>query len=345
MSSKKAPPRPPLYLAIPGAGKLVDLFHSPYRNLAMAAAILAAFGIAWAVTWSKVRTRVLSSEEYWLKLQNVEIAPPPEWIHTDIRGEAFRDASLDRPLSITDDDLTDRIANAFKLHPWIAEVRQVRKYHPARVKVDLVYRRPVLMVKVQDGLLPVDVSGVLLPSADFSPLEAGRYPRLVGIETAPVGPPGERWGDVRVVGAAEIAAAFGPAWQRLGLERIVPAATISLGRNREETYDLYTRSGGRRESRPPGEVRRRARLAGRPQRSAGTRRPGPSARQHRPPHGNQAPGRATLECDTRPAATRALATISTVCDPASYGCLAGRPSRCGPLLTCPRISSRTITTS
>ncbi len=154
-------------------------------------------------------------------------------------------ASLDRPLSITDDDLAERIANAFKLHPWIAEVCQVRKYHPARIKVDLVYYRPVLMVQVPGGLLPVDISGVLLPSTDFSPLEAGRYPRLVGIDTVPVGPPGERWGDVRVVGAAAIAASFGTAWQRLGLERIVPAAMVSVGRQREETYDLFTTSGTR----------------------------------------------------------------------------------------------------
>ncbi len=243
--AKKNRSQSPTAPRLPGLGKMADLFHSPYRSLVFAAVIVAVFGVAWAMTWTKVRTRVLSSPEYWLKLQNVEITPPPEWIHPDIRAEVFRDASLDRPLSITDDDLAERIANAFKLHPWIAEVCQVRKYHPARIKVDLVYYRPVLMVQVPGGLLPVDISGVLLPSTDFSPLEAGRYPRLVGIDTVPVGPPGERWGDVRVVGAAAIAASFGTAWQRLGLERIVPAAMVSVGRQREETYDLFTTSGTR----------------------------------------------------------------------------------------------------
>jgi len=91
----------------------------------------------------------------------------------------------------------------------------------------------------------VDAGGVLLPSADFSPLEAGRYPRLVGIDSVPVGSPGERWGDARVVGAAEIAAAFGPAWQRLGLERIVCTATVSAGRVQDESYELFTRGGTR----------------------------------------------------------------------------------------------------
>lgn len=231
--------------SLPGLRKLIDFFHSPHRSLVFAVAILIGACIAWAITWEKVRTRVLSSPEYWLKLQDVEITPPPEWIHTDVRAEVFRDASLDRSLSITDDDLTDRIASAFKLHPWIAEVTRVSKYHPARVKVELVYYRPVLMVQVPGGLLPVDVNGVLLPTGDFSPLEAGRYPRLVGIDSVPVGPPGERWGDARVVGAAGIAASFGAAWQRLGLERIVPAAMVSVGRHREESYELFTSAGTR----------------------------------------------------------------------------------------------------
>lgn len=228
-----------------GLRKLIDFFHSPHRSLVFAATIVIAFCIAWAITWEKVRSRVLASPEYWLKLQDVEITPLPEWIHTDVRAEVFRDASLDRSLSITDDDLTDRIANAFKLHPWVAEVQRVCKYHPAHVKVDLVYYRPVLMVQVPGGLLPVDINGVLLPTGDFSPLEAGRYPRLVGIDSVPVGPPGERWGDARVVGAAGIAAAFGSAWQRLGLERIVAGNMVSVGRHREETYELFTPAGTR----------------------------------------------------------------------------------------------------
>jgi hypothetical protein len=101
-----------------------------------------------------------------------------------------------------------------------------------------------------DGLLPVDINGVLLPTEDFSPLEAGRYPRLTGVgtlpfETGPVGPPGERWGDIRVAGAAEIAAAFGPVWDKLNLQRIVPATTATAGNSHEDTYTIYTKGGTR----------------------------------------------------------------------------------------------------
>jgi hypothetical protein len=245
MSPRKKDRLHPAWALIPGAGKLIELVRSPYSGFMVGAGMVMVFLGAWAWVWGEVRTRALASEEYWLGLSNVEITPLPPWIHHDVRGEVFRDASLDRPLSILDDDLTDRLAAAFRLHPWVAEVRRVRKYCPARATVDLVFRRPVCMVQVPGGLLPVDITGVLLPSGDFSPLEAGGYPRLVGVETLPVGPPGERWGDIRVAGAAEIAAAFGPVWDKLNLQRIVPVSTATASSNREDTYTIYTKGGTR----------------------------------------------------------------------------------------------------
>ena len=203
----------------------------------------------WHLVWREVGDYVLTSEDYIVTLDRIEIAPstlPPEWINTDIREEAFRSVSLDRPLSIMDDDLTQRIANAFSLHPWIAKVPRVTKHHPARVRVELIYRRPVCMVEVpggnvlvdgqvkavRGGCYPVDAKGVvlptrdfLLPSGDFSPDIAGRYPLLVNVDTLPMGTVGESWGDARVVGGAEIATVFGDAWTELRLAAIIASGT------------------------------------------------------------------------------------------------------------------------
>jgi hypothetical protein len=74
------------------------------------------------------------------------------------------------------------------------------------------------------GVLPVDAEGVLLPTGDFTSSEATRYPRLVRMDRLPTVAPGGHWGDARVVGAAEIAAVLGPAWNRLQLTRIEPLA-------------------------------------------------------------------------------------------------------------------------
>ena len=213
----------------------------------------------WYLAWDKVRSRVMNSGENRVGPAQVEITPPPKWINSDIRGEVFREPSLGGPLSIMDDDLTDRIAAAFALHPWVARVRSVKKQAPALVKVDLEYRQPVCMVEVPGGLLPVDAEGVLLPSGDFSPIEAGRYPRVVGVDRKPTGPAGRRWGDACVIGGAEIAAAFGPLWDELKLQRIAPmpdpaaavagAAVGAKGdanrRPGEFTFALFTRGGTR----------------------------------------------------------------------------------------------------
>jgi len=201
------------------------------------------FAAGWYLVWREVKGHVLSARDYLVGPQDVEITPLPEWIHTDIRAEVFRNASLDKPLSLMDDGLAERIRSAFSLHPWIAKVRRVSKHHPARVKVELEYRRPVLMVETSGGLLPVDARGVLLPSGDFSPVEKSRFPRLAGVETAPLGTAGDCWGDARVVGAAEIAAAIGPAWQELQLTCIVPSAVPAAPE--DFIYTLFTQDGTR----------------------------------------------------------------------------------------------------
>ena len=188
---------------------------------------------------------LLASGQYTVTLDKVAITPPPNWIHADIRTEVFRDASLDGPLGILDDNLPERVAHAFSLHPWVAKVGLVRRLSPARVEVELVYRRPVCMVEVREGPLPVDGQGVLLPSDDFSPIEKSAYPRLTGIGTMPMGPVGQRWGDVRVVGGAEIAAVLGPTWQQLKLDRIVPLPAAAMAADDEPYYQLTTRGGTR----------------------------------------------------------------------------------------------------
>ena len=103
----------------------------------------------------------------------------------------MRDASLDAPLSILDEQLAERLAKAFSFHPWVAEVREVRKSIPARVTIDLVYRRPVCMVELPDrsGLYAVDAQAFLLPSRDFldEPQKAAQYPRLAGITSVNIG--------------------------------------------------------------------------------------------------------------------------------------------------------------
>jgi len=229
----------------PPAGVFTFLFG---RGRVFSLAVLgcaALFG-AWYATWNLlgVGHQVLANRDYFVGPHDLEITPLPKWIHTDLRAEVYREASIDGPLWIIDDNLVTRIRDAFALQPWVRRVVRVQKHHPARVEVELEYRQPVCMVEVPGGLYAVDVEGAWLPWPDFTPVEASQYPRLVGINTMPVGAVGTRWGDARVVGGAEIAASLAPVWDLLQLHRIVPSAG-SAPMSEVCTFDLYTRAGTR----------------------------------------------------------------------------------------------------
>lgn len=202
------------------------------RKTWLALGLVGVFFLAWAAVWQRVSDRVSSGERYTLRPEQIEITPPPPWIQADVKAEALRNASLDRPLSILDDEATRRIYEAFPLHPWVRQVERVTRQPGPRVKVDLVYRRPACMVQLPADLTSdaspgeilvyaVDEEGVLLPSADFSPALAGRYPLLVRVRTLP-GQVGETWGDDVVHGGARVAAALSEQWNELRLVRIAP---------------------------------------------------------------------------------------------------------------------------
>lgn len=247
MSAKKAKSRPKgVVLPVP-MKHLIEFLRGQGRAAALVALTVAVFAGLWHAGWRQVGEDVLASKEYWLVQENVHITPPAAWVHRDVRFEVFRDGSLDGPLSIMDDDLAQRIADAFSLHPWVAKVHRVTKRYPAQVEVELEYRRPVLMVQVPGALMAVDAEGVLLPSEshDFSPIEIRAYPRLVGVYTAPVGPVGTRWGDARVLEGAEIAAVLLPTWEQLNLDCIVPSTLVELGYGDQYAYQLLTKAGTR----------------------------------------------------------------------------------------------------
>ena len=90
-----------------------------------------------------------------------------------------------------------------------------------------------IAARQEGGLYPIDALGVLLPTADFSRVEARTYPPLSEIRTLPLGPVGENWGDPRVGGGAELAAVLFEDWQRLRLYRIVPSEHPRAGRTDE----------------------------------------------------------------------------------------------------------------
>jgi cell division septal protein FtsQ len=190
--------------------------------------------------------------EYQVSVSQIEVNAAPRWVPHDLVEQAANRAGLADHLSILDEDLTTVIAEAFQLHPWVAEVKRVEKTYPARIQVELSYRRPVAMVQLEQGMYPVDTEGFLLPPNDFSVADTKRFPVIRNASSTPQGPSGTSWGDAEVVGAARLAEVLygvgGPNchWRKFGF------AAISIPSQKSEhisadnlAYELTTTSGSR----------------------------------------------------------------------------------------------------
>ena len=148
-ATKKAASRPVVPTGSGGRWR-----SSPARAARLTLAVLLVTGFtggAWAV-WRRVEKHVENSPDYIVRIEQIAITPPPDWVRSDVRAEAFHNiaSSLDRPLSLLDDNLAERIHIAFMLHPWVAKAT-VTKSAGARVRVDIEYRRPACMVEVAAG--------------------------------------------------------------------------------------------------------------------------------------------------------------------------------------------------
>ena len=214
--------------------------------------------------WKLVRSHVETRPEYQAAADNIEITPLPSWIHSDVKSEVIRDAGLPVAMSILDERTIDRLKQAFSLHPWVARVEGIDRSYPAHFKVDLTYRRPVAMVEVRGGLLPVDANAILLPTGDFSSAEAENYLRVSGSASSPLGPVGTAWGDPTIEAAAKLADLLQPASNDWLLQRIRIQSQIAANGVPILVLKLVTRSGteliwGRRQERKRHQNRKRTR--------------------------------------------------------------------------------------
>jgi hypothetical protein len=216
----------------PPEGKTPLGRHHPLRWVMLLTLAFTVVLVAGRMLWTYVQPQIAADPQYRLTVDSVFVTPPPPWIKVDVRGEVLRSATVGGPMSVLDEDLLPRLSQAFQLHPWVTRVTRISKRVPARVDVELEYRRPVCMVEVPGGLYPVDREAVLLPSADFSPSEALNYPRLARVEKVTEGPVGTRWHDPQVEGAALLGEVLLPVWSEARLKRIVPSREAAVDRGR-----------------------------------------------------------------------------------------------------------------
>src|SRR5438046_927254 len=138
--------------------------------------------------WRRWGEPSIHSPEYVITGERMSVTPQPTWIHTNVKAEVVRSLAGAK-LELLDQELVEKVAHAFALHAWVAKVIRVQKRSPAHVDVELEYRRPVLVVKIdapgEEGLLFLDQESVLLPSADFAPSQAKDYLRIAASGETP----------------------------------------------------------------------------------------------------------------------------------------------------------------
>jgi cell division septal protein FtsQ len=226
--------------------RLLPFFQGGWRRMIMGLILIGLFTGGGVYGWRQWGPQIVQGPEFRVTPDQIEVTAPPEWIRSDVKAEVIRDGSLTE-LSLLDKQLTVKVAQAFTMHNWVERVTRVSKHHPARVVVDLVYRKPVAMVEVvlngQPGLLPVDINGVLLPPEDFTATQTRDYLRVAAEHTTPVGQVGTAWGDPRIHGAAHVAAVFQGQWKTLGLYSIVVQSDPSSPS--QSLYSLETTQGTR----------------------------------------------------------------------------------------------------
>jgi cell division septal protein FtsQ len=194
-------------------------------------------------------------EEYRLKVENIHFTEQPHWVPHDLVQQVAKQEGWDqKPVSLLAQSCCQQIAEAFSRHPWVKKVDRVRLRPGAEVELAITFRKPVAMVEASSGkYYPIDAEAVLLPPADFSRADVGRYPTIINPSTMPQGPAGTFWGDIMVFGAARLADHLmrsredqATHWEHLNLSGIeLPQRTVAEVNIEDVQYHILTRDGSR----------------------------------------------------------------------------------------------------
>jgi hypothetical protein len=168
--------------------------------LPLAAAALLLLSLGALGRWARESLR--QEDRYRISFAAIQCQPPPGPEQADLLSEVQYLSGLSDQLALLDDDLAERLRDAFAKHPWVESVQEV-KIAPRRIEVRLRYRKPVLAVQTSGQLRAVGATGVLLPAT----ANTHGLPIFSGTALPPQGPAGTPWGDAAVEAAARAAAA------------------------------------------------------------------------------------------------------------------------------------------
>lgn len=236
----------------PSESTFIEWFFRPAMLFRMS--LVAGVFAMWPYAIQKLPS-LGSRAEYQIPFSSIELIPEPERpVPMNLLEQVADQSGMPRDLSILSENVTFELTKAFRRHPWVSKVVRVRKSYPAKITVELEYRKPVMMAQVQGGRIPVDLYGVILPTSDFSATDASQYPLLQNVPSRPKVRPGSAWEDPAILAAARVADALSEHWQSLKLEAILmPKLKDSSVQPNDVILELLGKGGSKIVwGRPPG---------------------------------------------------------------------------------------------
>jgi hypothetical protein len=192
----------------------------PFRRLIVSAALalggaaVVLGGLIWA--GRVMRGTLQSAGRYQFLFKQIDCPTPPGADREQFLSEVRYYGEFPETVSMLDENLGQRLSEAFARHVWVERVDGVEITPNRRIQVKLTFREPVLAVVYEDRgpvVRAVDRHGTLLPRA----VDTLSLPQLVDRAPQPANGIGRPWGDAQVEGAARVAALLRPHRARLRL--------------------------------------------------------------------------------------------------------------------------------
>lgn len=191
--------------------------------------------------WDRNQDKLVDLTAHRLTTDNIRLSQPePVWANSSIKQLLVE--QLQNP-TVLNKNVVRASAELVRSIGWVEQVERVEKSN-AGLDIDLLYRYPVAMVKINEHqLLPVDRNGVIMNGDLFDPQQVSECLRVSVFR--PISPNDklltwQPWPDARIKNASAICAALADSWQSLQLFRVV---TFQLPgeRAKREPFELWTR--------------------------------------------------------------------------------------------------------
>ena len=126
----------------------------------------------------------------------------PAWARPFIKKVA--PVALPASLNMFDATIAAQIAQSFLRNPWVREVKRVSKKFPNQISIQVILRRPVAFIFMNNRYYAVDEQGVRLSGGyPILPILPYFLPYIVGGD-CPIPAPGRQWQDHHLLDALQV---------------------------------------------------------------------------------------------------------------------------------------------